>query len=337
MKKTVKAVICAVMACGFVLSTAACDIQGGLGGIIDDPMGTIGGIFNPNDEPDNGGEQKPGGENQDNNGQTGGHSYNVLLMFDTDADQDGVEDNMNFRVTVGGQYALPTPNKTPTMAGYDFKGWYKESDKGDFDTKVEQTGVWNASDVVRLKAKWEVKTYTLKFVSDGTVACPADVTVQYLQELDLTKVQNRIPTRVGYRFCGWALGIDSATLYFETPTVWNYVDEYDNASDDVITLKAYWKVIEYTIAYTYTQGTVKETYNTKFTVETLANVTLWELELSGYDFVGWSIDGKTVIKEITEEMLVGLEYVDQGDKCAATIALKAVWTEEAEENWTANY
>ena len=83
--------------------------------------------------------------------------------------------------------------------GYDFIGWYLDDQKYDFSIPV-------VSDLT-LIAKWDLKTFTVKFVTETET----EVKVKYNEKLE--KITD--PVKVGYEFIGW---YDGDNLFdFNTP------------------------------------------------------------------------------------------------------------------------
>jgi uncharacterized repeat protein (TIGR02543 family) len=111
-----------------------------------------------------------------------GKSYTVEFVTNTDeeveariADKDGKID-------------LPTLTKE----GYDFKGWYKDSN---FTSEFTEDDL--VTEDLTLYAKWDIKKYEVKFL-DGSKEL-AKVTVEHGK--DATAPAN--PTKEGYTFKGW--------------------------------------------------------------------------------------------------------------------------------------
>ena len=109
----------------------------------------------------------------------------------------------------GSKITEPT---APTRNGYDFNGWYKDS---------ECTIEWKfGSDTVEtswtLYAKWVVALYSVNFDSLGGTVVPTNEDIEYG-----AKIREPVsPTRNGYLFDGWYLDSSCTNRwYFTTDTV----------------------------------------------------------------------------------------------------------------------
>lgn len=118
--------------------------------------------------------------------------------------------------------SLPTPTRT----GYVFDGWYLGN------TRIEETANVTISEDKVVTAKWNAKTYTVFFDSNGGTIC---------NEIAATfgKPYGTLPTstREGFNFAGW---YDGNTRVYDTT-------EY--STDGNVTLVAKWSVNEYKIVY----------------------------------------------------------------------------------------
>ena len=145
----------------------------------------------------------------------------------------------------------------PTRKGYTFKGWDKE---------IPET---MPADNITVKAQWEINQYTITFDTNGGSEI-VPITQDYGTEI--TAPDN--PTRKGYTFKGWDKEIPK-TMPAEN-----------------ITVKAQWKINQYTIAFDTNGGSeiapITQDYGTEITAPD--NPTR-----KGYTFKGWD-------KEIPETM-----------------------------------
>ena len=142
-----------------------------------------------------------------------------------------------------------TAPANPTRKGYTFKGWDKEIPKT------------MPAENITLKAQWEINQYTITFDTNGGSEI-APITQDYGTEI--TAPDN--PTRKGYTFKGWDKEIP------ETMPAEN------------ITVKAQWKINQYTIAFDTNGGSeiapITQDYGTEITAPD--NPTR-----KGYTFRGW--------------------------------------------------
>ena len=150
-----------------------------------------------------------------------------------------------------------TAPDNPTRKGYTFKGWDKE---------IPET---MPAENITVKAQWEINQYTITFDTNGGSEI-APITQDYGTEI--TAPDN--PTRKGYTFKGWDKEIP------ETMPAEN------------ITVKAQWKINQYTIAFDTNGGSeivpITQDYGTEITAPDTPT-------RKGYTFKGWD-------KEIPETM-----------------------------------
>ena len=150
-----------------------------------------------------------------------------------------------------------TAPDNPTRKGYTFKGWDKE---------IPET---MPAENITVKAQWEINQYTITFDTNGGSEIDS-ITQDYGTKI--TAPAN--PTRKGYTFKGWDKEIP------ETMPAEN------------ITVKAQWKINQYTIAFDTNGGSeiapITQDYGTEITAPD--NPTR-----KGYTFKGWD-------KEIPETM-----------------------------------
>ena len=140
----------------------------------------------------------------------------------------------------------------PTRTGYTFLGWDKE---------IPST--MPAEDMT-IKAQWQINQYTITFDTDGGTEV-SSITQNY----NTVIAKPSDPTKTGYTFLGWDKEIPS-TMPAEN-----------------MTIKAQWKINEYTLSYyTYVNDvptlykSEKIAYNTEVIAEAPA-------EQEGYTFSGW--------------------------------------------------
>ena len=145
-----------------------------------------------------------------------------------------------------------TAPANPTKTGYTFVGW---------DKTIPSTML---AENITIKAQWQINQYTITFDTDGGTEV-ASITQNY--NTSIAKPNN--PKKEGHTFTGWDKEIPSTM-----------------PAEDM-TIKAQWKVNEYTLSYyTYTDDvptlykSEKIAYNTEVTAEPAA-------EKVGYTFSGW--------------------------------------------------
>ena len=145
--------------------------------------------------------------------------------------------------------AIVAEPETPSKVGYTFTGW---------DGTVPATMPANN---VTVTATWKINQYTITFDTDGgTVIAPIT------QDYNTAVARPADPTKTGYTFAGWDREIPS-TMPAES-----------------ITVKAQWKINQYTITFDTDGGTaidpITQDYNT-------AVVAPADPTKEGYTFAGW--------------------------------------------------
>ena len=147
---------------------------------------------------------------------------------------------------------------------YNFVGWYTDAA---FQNKATEIAIGNTG-VVNLYAKWEAIEYTATFKDGNTVVD----TVKFTVETESITAP-AVPTHAGYigKWENYALG-----------------------AEDIV-INAVYTAIVYTVEYENTKN-VTNSNTTSYTVES-NKITLSNLTLAGYEFVGW-FDGDTRITEI---------------------------------------
>ena len=91
-------------------------------------------------------------------------------------------------------YTLPTPTKT----GYNFLGWYLDSD---LTEPILSTGIWNYASNKTVYAKWSVGQYLIELnTNEGILPDDASsgILITYGSSYTLPT-----PTKAGYTFAGW--------------------------------------------------------------------------------------------------------------------------------------
>jgi uncharacterized repeat protein (TIGR02543 family) len=149
-------------------------------------------------------------------------------------------------ITVDYGTAITAP-EAPTKEGYTFVGW-----------EPELPATMPAGNL-ELKAKWEVKQYTLTWVVDGQ---ETEVTYNFGEEITPLVA----PEKTGYTFTGWDR---------EIPTTMPAED---------VTITATWTINKYTITFNTEGGSevasITQDYGTAITAPEAPTK-------EGYTFVGW--------------------------------------------------
>ncbi|MGM9733233.1 MAG: InlB B-repeat-containing protein, partial [Prevotella sp.] len=147
-----------------------------------------------------------------------------------------------------------TAPENPTKEGYTFKGWFAGETQFVEGATVPVGGI-------TYEAKWQINQYTITFDTDGGSEV-ASITQDY--NTAVTAPAN--PTKTGYTFVAWDNEIP-ATMPAEN-----------------ITIKATWKINQYTITFNSNGGSevasITQDYATEITAPTAPTRV-------GYDFAGW--------------------------------------------------
>ena len=196
------------------------------------------------------------------------------ITFDANG---GSATSSSMNVTYDSTFTLPTATRT----GYTFNGWYDE------DNNLIESGTWDYTSNMSLKASWTVNTYSVTLDANGGSLDSTSMSVDYGSDLSLPT-----PTRTGYTFNGW---------YDETVLISN--GTWDYTTD--LSLKAKWTVNNYYLTFEdvvdSSNLTVTYNYNYEGATSTTTNVysTLSYPSIpsrSGYVFTGWYTDSECTTK-----------------------------------------
>lgn len=152
----------------------------------------------------------------------------------------------------------------PTKEGYEFVGWYSDTDcltVYDFNTQLIVDKVLNA--------KWNALTYTVFYNADGGYISNSSQSVTYNQSYVLLE-----PTRLGYSFNGWKIN----TTPIEKTGIWTYTEDKN--------LTASWLLINFDITYELNGGT--NSSNNPLQKDVTNDIILEEPTKEYYTFVGWT-------------------------------------------------
>lgn len=176
------------------------------------------------------------------------------LTFESNGGSDISPMAQNYETT----FVLPTPIK----AGFDFAGWYRDT-----QLTIAFTDNKMPAESIVLYAKWSASPYSITFESNGGAAV-STISANYGDVI--TKPTD--PTRLGYTFMGWYS--DSA---LENAFVFNQMP-IGGAN-----LYAKWSINSYTLTFITNGGTtidsMTELFNTSITAPVSTKL--------GYTFQGW--------------------------------------------------
>ena len=178
--------------------------------------------------------------------------------------------NETIPYTVEQEVKLPYPEK----AGYFFEGWSGTGMTGqEYYVTIPEGTTGNRE----YTAHWKPTTYEIAFLMNGGEPLASISYTVESPDFDLP-----IPVRNGYKFVGWTS--DGITVPQEIVPI-------HQGSMGFRMYTANWKVIEYTITLDTNGGPAVSPI--KYTVED--SFTLPYLLRTGYEFVGWTLDGSGMI------------------------------------------
>lgn len=174
----------------------------------------------------------------------------------------------------------------PKKTGYDFKGWYLDSNFAERIVESEFYPNDATYGVITLYAKWTPITYTVEFNANGGVA-PSAPSQTFTYDVPQNLKEN-VFTRDGYTFVGWNTEADGfGTTYADEQVVKNL----DSTQGTVVTLYAQWKKIESKIEIEF-----NEYPDIPFNKDNVRNdgSTIKITIPSGYSVVAWEKNGERI-------------------------------------------
>ena len=165
---------------------------------------------------------------------------------------------------------------TFTRNGYRFLGW-STTPNGEVQYANGASYTMGEESLYILYAIWGYDTYTITYELNGGTNAENNPT-SYLMISDTLPLNT--PTRLGYDFGGW--------YTTSTFTASSRIDSIAHGSYGNKTLYAKWNIHEYSISYSFNEGTKVDpdsAYPRVYTIE--SDITLGSLARTGYRFLGW--------------------------------------------------
>ena len=170
----------------------------------------------------------------------------------------------------GAQVAVPATERE----GYTFKGWFDAAEGGNA-LDVNLTAV----ETVTYYAQWEINQYTITFDTVGGTEIPAKT-----QDYGTAVEAPAAPTKLGHTFVDWDKVIP-ATMPAED-----------------MTITAQWTVNSYDATFNAGEGKFADGSATATTEDVVFGEEITapaeNPAREGYDFLGWSTDGETVLTPV---------------------------------------
>ena len=218
------------------------------------------------------------------------------------------------------------------LKGWTFVGWSKVKNGTIAYTDGQEVKNLTAidGDTVTLYAIWKANTYKVSYNANQPKNASKTVSGSVLDTTHTydvsSNLRNNAYSLTGWTFTGWSTNPDAnVAKYNDKASVKNLTD----ADGDVVTLYAIWKANTYSIAYDSNKP-IKASNNamgnmsdSKVTYDTDSTLTNNTYSITGWTFVGWSInnDGNIDFKDsaIIKNHLTSID----GD----IVTLYAVWKE----------
>ncbi len=192
-------------------------------------------------------------------------------------------------------FALKTAEKT----GFEFKGWCMASNLGGtpinhmtYARLPENEGDGATPQTISLYAKFEVLSYTVKFIANGDEVDEYGQTVEYNEKATKPATD---PTRAYYDFAFWSedgRDVEDAAVF----------DFANTSITGDVTLYAHWEAIYYTVDYKLNDGTNHADNPETYSITDASSITLKNPSKSGYRFIEWQYkDAK--VTALTHDML----------------------------------
>ena len=218
------------------------------------------------------------------------------------------------------------------LKGWTFVGWSKTKNgtvaytDGQDVTNLASTD----GDTVTLYAIWKANTYKISYVANQPKNASKTISGSVLDTTHTYDVSNNLRNNTysltGWTFVGWSTNPDASVAeYKDTASVKNLTD----VNGEVVTLYAIWKANTYSIAYDSNKplkasnNVIGNMDNSKVTYDTDSTLPNNAYSITGWTFVGWSINNDGNIDFKDNATIKNHLTSTDGD----TVTLYAVWKE----------
>ena len=191
--------------------------------------------------------------------------------------------------------SLPTPTRT----GYNFVGWFTQTNGG-----TQVTTSWEYGANATIYARWTPITYTIKYDLDGGVASP-DNPENYTAATPSFALNN--PTKTGHTFTGWT-GTNG-----EIPQTTVTITQ---GSTGDRTYTAHWEKIIYTVSFMVDDEIYHEQSVTHGDTFEAPQV---NPEKEGYTFLYWFLDDENEAFDFATELKENIALTAKWEKIMLTV------------------
>ncbi len=204
--------------------------------------------------------------------------------------------------------------------GYTFAGWKDNKGRTYKDQQVVSKLAEGNGEEVVLTAQWKENSYKVKYKADeaNTTGKVEEQVFTYSESKSLNKNQYK---RVGYTFAGWK---DNKGRTYKDQQM---VSKLAEGNGEEVVLTAQWEPISYLVKFD-ANGTdvVGEMTDQIFRYDEKKRLSKNLFVREGYNFMGWSLEGKQLAKYKNEELVSNLTADPN-----TPVILYAVWEKNKSE------
>lgn len=197
-----------------------------------------------------------------------------------------------------------------TREGYELAG-YNKNQWGTADWVDEDTEFCSSCTIYAI---WKPKTYSISYDAGDGDGDMSETSATYNKTVTLS--QNKF-TRKGYKFLGWSLKSDGASVDYQDGASFTY----DKADD--ITLYAVWEKDNYEVKF-HGNGSSAADYTRNLPYNKTTNLPANVFERPGYTFMGWAPEEELDRYKVIPKYTNGAEVKDLCEP-GETCNLYAIW------------